>query len=101
MVVEAFKARLNAGREPRLYFWQDSHHNEVDLVFERQRNLVPIEIKSSMTWHPELAANLLKFQPACPTPKPDSSSIPAIFSRKPTVMPSATSRTPATVSCSS
>jgi predicted AAA+ superfamily ATPase len=62
VVVEAFKARLNAGREPRLYFWQDSNHNEVDLVFERQRKLVPIEIKSAMTWHRDLAANLLKFQ---------------------------------------
>ena len=62
VVVEAFKAQLNAGREPHLYFWQDSHHNEVDLVFERQRNLIPIEIKSAMTWHRELAANVLKFQ---------------------------------------
>jgi len=66
VVVEAFKARLNAGREPRLYFWQDSNHNEVDLVFERQRKLVPIEIKSAMTWHRDLAANLLKFQRSVP-----------------------------------
>jgi len=66
VVAEALKARLNAGREPRLYFWQDSHHNEVDLVFERQRKLVPIEIKSAMTWHRDLAANLLKFQRGVP-----------------------------------
>ncbi len=66
VVAEAFKARLNAGREPHLYFWQDSHRNEVDLVFERQRQLIPIEIKSAMTWHRDLAANLLKFQRAVP-----------------------------------
>jgi uncharacterized protein len=66
VVVEALKARLNAGMEPRLYHWQDSHHNEVDLVFERQRNMVPIEIKSSMTWHADLAASLLKFQRVVP-----------------------------------
>lgn len=69
VVAEAFKARLNAGREPRLYFWQDSHRNEVDLVFEQQRKLIPIEIKSAMTWHRYLAANLLKFQRGVPDAK--------------------------------
>lgn len=66
VVAEAFKARLNAGREPRLYFWQDSHRNEVDLVVEAQRQLIPIEIKSAMTWHRDLAANILKFQRSVP-----------------------------------
>ncbi len=66
VVVEALKARLNAGQEPRLYFWQDSHRNEVDLIYERQRKLVPIEIKSAMTWHSDMAANLLKFQRTVP-----------------------------------
>jgi predicted AAA+ superfamily ATPase len=66
VVAEAFKARLNAGREPRLYFWQDSHRNEVDLVYERQRTLIPIEIKSAMTWHSDLATNLLKFKRGVP-----------------------------------
>lgn len=70
VVVEAFKARLNAGREPRLYFWQDSHRNEVDLVYEHQRQLVPLEIKSAMTWHRDLAANVLKFQRSIPESKP-------------------------------
>ena len=69
VVAEAFKARLNAGLEPRLYFWQDSHHNEVDLVFERHRGLIPIEIKSAMTWHRDLAANLLRFQRGVPEAK--------------------------------
>jgi predicted AAA+ superfamily ATPase len=62
VVVEALKARLNAGKEPRLYFWQDSNHNEVDLIYEKQRRLVPIEIKSAMTWHRDFAANISKFQ---------------------------------------
>lgn len=66
IVAEAFKARLNAGREPRLYFWQDSHRNEVDLIYERQRTLIPIEIKSAMTWHSDLAMNLIKFNRSVP-----------------------------------
>lgn len=64
IVSEALKARLNSGREPRLYFWQDSHRNEVDLVYEKQRKLIPIEIKSAMTWSRELAQNISKFQQA-------------------------------------
>ena len=70
VVAEAFKARLNAGREPRLYFWQDSHRNEVDLVYEQQRRLIPIEIKSAMTWHNDLAANVLRFQRSIPDAEP-------------------------------
>ena len=66
VVVEAFKAQLNAGREPRLYFWQDNHRNEIDLVYDRQRKLIPIEIKSAMTWHKNLADNLRKFQRSVP-----------------------------------
>lgn len=62
VVVEALKARLNAGKEPGLYFWQDSNRNEVDLIYEKQRRLVPIEIKSAMTWHRDFAANISKFQ---------------------------------------
>ncbi|MFP4202833.1 MAG: DUF4143 domain-containing protein, partial [Opitutales bacterium] len=69
VVAEAFKSRLNAGREPRLYFWQDSHHNEVDLVFEQHRQLMPIETKSAMTWHGEFATNLTKFQRSVPDAK--------------------------------
>lgn len=58
VVMDALKSRLNAGREPSLYFWRDSKGHEADLVFERQRHLVPIEIKSSMTWHADFAKNI-------------------------------------------
>ena len=66
VVVEALKARLNAGKEPRLYFWQDSNRNEIDLIYEKQRRLIPIEIKSAMTWHRDFAANLARFQRTIP-----------------------------------
>lgn len=64
IVIEAMKARLNQGKEPQLYFWQDSHHNEIDLLYEKQRKLVPIEIKSAMTWNKEFIKNIHKFQKA-------------------------------------
>jgi len=66
VVTEAIKARLHSGREPRLYFWRDSNHNEIDLLWENQRRLVPVEIKSAMTWNREFTANIRKFQRAIP-----------------------------------
>jgi hypothetical protein len=42
----------------------------VDLVVEAQRQLIPIEIKSAMTWHRNLAANILKFQRSVPDARP-------------------------------
>jgi predicted AAA+ superfamily ATPase len=66
VVTEAMKARLHAGRESRLYFWQDSNRNEVDLLWENQRKLIPLEIKSAMTWNREFSANVAKFQHSIP-----------------------------------
>jgi len=51
IVIEALKSKLNQGKDPRLFFYRDSHGNEVDLVIQHGNNLHPIEIKSSQTWH--------------------------------------------------
>ncbi len=51
IVMEALKSKLNGGRDPRLFFYRDSHGNEVDLIMQDGNELVPIEIKSSQTWH--------------------------------------------------
>lgn len=70
VVAESFKACLNQNREPRLYFWRDSNRNEIDLIHERQRRLIPVEIKSSRTWHSGLAEGLRKFQRSIETSEP-------------------------------
>ncbi|MEE8056981.1 MAG: ATP-binding protein [Pseudomonadales bacterium] len=51
IVIEVLKAKLNQGKDPRLFFYRDSHGNEVDLVIQNGSQLMPIEIKSSQTWH--------------------------------------------------
>ena len=51
VVADALKERFNQGRDPSLYFWRDTNGNEIDLLWERQRELVPMEIKSAMTWN--------------------------------------------------
>lgn len=49
-VIEAFKARLHRGRDPHFYHFRDHNGIEVDLLHERRPDLIPMEIKASMTW---------------------------------------------------
>ncbi len=69
VVVEALKTRLNAGRNPSLYFYRDERGLEVDLVLDRKPDAYPIEIKASMSFHPELLKGLEAF-PARPAEAP-------------------------------
>ncbi|MCT4642023.1 MAG: ATP-binding protein [Bacteriovoracaceae bacterium] len=62
VVIEFLKQRYNKGLSPNLYFFRDSHGNEVDLVFKNGRKLVPIEIKSSETFHVSFTKQIIKFQ---------------------------------------
>ena len=61
VVIEALKARLNAGRIPNLYFYRDTKGNEVDLIIRQQRELKPVEIKAAMTFSPDMTDRLKKF----------------------------------------
>lgn len=51
VVIECLKKRYNQGKVSNLYYYRDSSQNEVDLVFERDRKLVAVEMKSSSTYH--------------------------------------------------
>ncbi len=50
-VVELQKHLYNLNRHNRFYFYRDSQGNEVDLVIQKANTLLPIEIKSSQTFH--------------------------------------------------
>lgn len=58
VVMEAIKTLLNQGKEPTLFFFRNNNQLEVDLLYQNGRNLVPIEIKSSMTFHPSFRQKL-------------------------------------------
>lgn len=53
IVTEALKYRYNQGKESNLFFYRDSNQNEIDLLVKIPMGLSAIEIKSSMTYHPE------------------------------------------------
>ncbi len=50
IISELIKRRLNQGKRPDIYFYRDTHGNEVDVIMKEGRGLVPIEIKSAATF---------------------------------------------------
>ena len=53
VINEALKSRLNAGKEPNLFFFRDRSQKEVDLLHMQGRDLQLFEIKSAQTFHKE------------------------------------------------
>ncbi len=70
IVTELMKNRFNSGMDAGLYFFRDNHGHEVDLIFKKGNELIPIEIKASQTFNKEFLKNLKFFkslaQDRCP-----------------------------------
>lgn len=62
VVNELMKARYNRGLEPRLYFYQVTGRSEVDLIYQKGHELVPIEIKSSKTYNTSFLSGIENFK---------------------------------------
>jgi predicted AAA+ superfamily ATPase len=62
VVIECLKEQYNKGKISNLYFFRDTNGNEVDIVFQDGRELVPIEIKSSSTFNTKFLKGINKFQ---------------------------------------
>ncbi len=62
VVMECLKAQANRGEMPRLYFYRDSHGNEVDLLAPEGRTLHVAEIKSASTFSDKLLQGLRRFR---------------------------------------
>ncbi len=62
VVLEALKARYNAGKDANLYFFRDSNGMEIDLLQSAGRILYPMEIKAARTYSKDFTKNIAKFQ---------------------------------------
>lgn len=60
--LELYKARINQGLDPQLYFFRDTNGNEIDFVFQTGRELVPIEVKAAKTFNKAFLKNLTYFK---------------------------------------
>lgn len=62
-VTEMLKTRYNMHKKPHLFYWRDTQGHEMDCVFEKRYDtLVPVEIKSSMTFSNTLLKGLSQWQ---------------------------------------
>ena len=66
MITELIKHRENAGLEHNAYFYRDSNQNEVDVIIKKAHQLIPIEIKSSKTFHPSFLKGLTYLKSIAP-----------------------------------
>lgn len=62
VVIELMKSRLNRGLDPNLYFFREHNRNEIDVIYKSANALIPIEIKSSMTFNPDFMRSLHRFK---------------------------------------
>lgn len=62
ILLELKKHQLNRGLDPSFFYYRDVQKNEIDIIFKKGHDLVPIEIKSSKTYHPDFITKLDFFQ---------------------------------------
>jgi uncharacterized protein len=61
IIADIIKGALNQGIRPEVYFYRDSHGNEVDLLIREQGTLFPIEIKSGATFNKDFLKGIARF----------------------------------------
>ncbi|MHB8077622.1 MAG: ATP-binding protein [Candidatus Krumholzibacteriia bacterium] len=62
VIAEIVKGALNSGIRPEIYFYRDSHGNEVDLLIREEGVLTPVEIKSASTFAVDFIKGLERFR---------------------------------------
>jgi predicted AAA+ superfamily ATPase len=62
VLAELVKALGRRGLDPEVYFWRTSTGAEVDFVVDTGSALIPIEVKTSATPRPAMAAGMLTFR---------------------------------------
>jgi hypothetical protein len=60
VITEVLKGAGNRGLRPDLYFYRDSHGNEVDLLIRESGTLTPVEIKSAATFSPDFTKGIAR-----------------------------------------
>ena len=61
IISELYKRVSHTGEKPSFYFWRDKTGNEIDLIVDIGSKLLPIEIKASKTYSPELKTNIFSW----------------------------------------
>jgi len=62
VIADIVKSALNRGIRPEIYFFRDSHGNEIDLLVREKGKLTPVEIKSAATFSTDFVKRIEWFQ---------------------------------------
>jgi len=62
VIADIMKGAFNKGIKPEIFFFRDSHGNEVDLLIKEKGTLTPVEIKSAGTFAADFIKGLERFQ---------------------------------------
>ncbi|GAB4297986.1 MAG: ATP-binding protein [Desulfuromonadia bacterium] len=62
VIADIVKSAMNRGIRPEIYFFRDSHGNEIDLLIREKGMLTPVEIKSAATFSTDFVKQLEWFQ---------------------------------------
>lgn len=62
VIAELFKRNYNALQTPNLYFWRDHKGQEIDCIIDKAGKLLPLEIKSSSTFHSDFLKNIISWR---------------------------------------
>jgi predicted AAA+ superfamily ATPase len=66
VIIEAIKTRCNKGEDHNIFHYRDNNRNEVDMIIKSGINLIPVEIKSAMTFNEDLLKGLRFFTKKIP-----------------------------------
>lgn len=66
VIVEMMKCHFNRGERQLLYFWNDSQHHEIDLLFDEGSRRKAFEIKMGKTLQPAFFDGLYHFKKTAP-----------------------------------
>ena len=58
VIAEMIKQKFHQGDKPDYYFWRDQKGHEIDLIEDTGQSLLPLEIKSAETFHPDFIKNI-------------------------------------------
>jgi uncharacterized protein len=72
VIMNGVKRRFNKGLDHNMFFYRDSHHVEIDLVYRKANELIAIEIKSAQTFHLDFLKGIRHFTNLFPGRVPKS-----------------------------
>jgi uncharacterized protein len=62
VIADIVKSALNRGIRPELYFFRDSHGNEIDLLIREKGVITPVEVKSAATFSADFVKRIEWFR---------------------------------------